>query len=468
MSKARVRKTVLVTDLDNTLFDWVGIWYHSFSEMLNEVSRISGIDKDRLASEFKEVHRRHGTSEYAFSINELPSLQSLYPGEDLSERFEPAISAFRKARKERLHLYPTVFDTLRSIKANGGFVVGFTESMAFYAMYRLKRLRLDGVLDLLYSPADHDLPEGLNLDQVRALSPDQYKLIQTEHRHIPVDRKKPSPDILLQIIDDIGADFSEVVYVGDNLSKDIVMARDAGITSVHAVYGESHAREEYELLKAVTHWTEEEVAREQRIKRLQANPDFTVSRYGDLLTSVEFSEFIPAVKALEPEEASLMMEAWKQCVDVQKHFNDIELRIRNFALTSLTAFGALAGVGLQNGMAVDLFAHHVSISVFLLGTAIFVWLGFYFMDRYWYHNLLKGAVKQGMYIEKRLRRVLPESGLAGMISRTSPQKFPLVGTLGSSEKIDFFYLSVACVLLLLVLLLLATAEPVQAPPHVLG
>lgn len=32
-----MKKTVLITDLDNTLFDWFSIWYNSFNAMLNKV-----------------------------------------------------------------------------------------------------------------------------------------------------------------------------------------------------------------------------------------------------------------------------------------------------------------------------------------------------------------------------------------------------------------------------------------------
>ena len=37
------------------------------------------------------------------------------------------------------------------------------------------------------------------------------------------------------------------------------------------------------------------------------------------------------------------IDVWKKIVDVQQHFNDIELRIRNYALTIFTA--TIAGIG---------------------------------------------------------------------------------------------------------------------------
>ena len=41
------------------------------------------------------------------------------------------------------------------------------------------------------------------------------------------------------------------------------MAQQAGVTDVHALYGASQHKPEYELLRRVTHWTPEMVERER-------------------------------------------------------------------------------------------------------------------------------------------------------------------------------------------------------------
>jgi hypothetical protein len=41
------------------------------------------------------------------------------------------------------------------------------------------------------------------------------------------------------------------------------MAQQAGVTDVHALYGASQHKREYELLRKVTHWTPEMVERER-------------------------------------------------------------------------------------------------------------------------------------------------------------------------------------------------------------
>ena len=42
------KKTTIITDLDNTLFDWVELWLNCFSTMLDGIVEISGIPKEKL------------------------------------------------------------------------------------------------------------------------------------------------------------------------------------------------------------------------------------------------------------------------------------------------------------------------------------------------------------------------------------------------------------------------------------
>jgi len=90
------KKTALITDLDNTLFDWADIWYKCFSAMLDEIVRISGLPRETLIPEIQAIHQKYGTSEYSFLIEELPSLRPLLKGKQATEMFAPAIEAFSR------------------------------------------------------------------------------------------------------------------------------------------------------------------------------------------------------------------------------------------------------------------------------------------------------------------------------------------------------------------------------------
>ena len=57
------------------------------------------------------------------------------------------------------------------------------------------------------------------------------------------------------------------------------MAQQAGVTDVHAVYGASQHKPEYELLRKVTHWTPEMVERErQALKPGRVTPSHVLEK----------------------------------------------------------------------------------------------------------------------------------------------------------------------------------------------
>ncbi|WP_318437301.1 HAD family hydrolase [Photobacterium leiognathi] len=285
-----MKKTVLITDLDNTLFDWFSIWYASNSAMFEKVYEITGLSREVILPEVKKIHQEHGTAEYAFLLQKLPSLLELYGSEEaINQALDSAIYAFRSARKKYLYLYPSVEETLKILQDSGVLIIAYTESKSYYTSYRLKKLGLDNYIDYLYSPPDHDLPEELG-------NGTSFDFIRTEARFTPEGETKPNPQLLLDIIDSVGASIEECVYIGDSEMKDIDMAQRAGVTDVFAKYGTAHFdsnAEGYDLLREVTHWTDTDVEREKSIKDNyhQIPPKYTVLRFSELLELFDFQKF---------------------------------------------------------------------------------------------------------------------------------------------------------------------------------
>lgn len=286
------RKTVLITDLDNTLFDWVDLWHSCFSAMLSKIAEISGIQADELKPDIRKIHQQHGTSEYSFLIEELPQLRNRFPGKHLTDVFRPAIEVYRMQRRQKLRLYPTVAETLLRIKGAGAAVIGYTESMAFYSNYRIRRLGLDGVFDRIFSPADHDIPASISPDEIRRYPSSHYQFRYTTHHHTPKGSLKPDPEVLLDIVSQLGTDPANCVYVGDSLHKDIAMARDAGVLDVYAQYGRAQHTDAYALLKEVTHWSDADVEREKHITERLVQPGITLTEnLGQILEHVSFGDW---------------------------------------------------------------------------------------------------------------------------------------------------------------------------------
>ncbi|EUD09295.1 HAD family hydrolase [Providencia alcalifaciens] len=283
------KKSVLITDLDNTLFDWFNVWYHSFNAMLTEVVNITNLPKDLLIKQIRPIHQKFGTAEYSFVLEQIPALQELYGDRvSINEALDPAIHAYRSERKKYLKLYPTVMDTLKILKRKNILVIGYTESKEFYSNYRISKLNLDGVIDILFSPEDHDVPDGV-------IKSDKYELIYTRNRHTPYGEIKPNPTILKNIVKQLNVSIDECVYIGDSEMKDIYMAQEIKMSNVFAKYGIGHFQDNkdgYELLRAVTHWSDEDVRREKEINEKKSSimikPDFIANQFSDILSFFDF------------------------------------------------------------------------------------------------------------------------------------------------------------------------------------
>jgi Predicted phosphatases len=233
--------------------------------MLDKTVNITGLPREQLIDEIKSVHQKHGTAEYAFVLQELPSLLKMYGSpEKIMNELDEAIHEARSSRLSHLKLYKGVYDTLSELKSKRIKIIAYTESKKWYTQYRLKRMGLDFLIDHVYSPEDHDI------NPIREGERRKFNFDHVNFSHTPKGEVKPNPDLLLNIIKEQGLDKDECVYIGDSEIKDIDMAVNAGVTSVYAKYGTEHFSddriEKYNLLRRVTHWTDEMVEAERKIK----------------------------------------------------------------------------------------------------------------------------------------------------------------------------------------------------------
>lgn len=258
-------RLTLVTDLDNTLWDWFAGWYGSFSAMLEELVLESGIPQDVLEAEIQAVHRQYHTTEYSNLLNEVPSLRQVSTTQEPWQSFPKALEALRSERRRLTKLYPGVVDTLQELRRAGYLIIAYTESVAYWTEWRIRHLGLDGVLDILFSAPDHDLPAGVSVNDLRSRPETYYGLEKTKHRHVASGVLKPNVGVLRDILDGANAQIDGTFYVGDSLMKDVAMAQGAGVVDIHAKYGEVQSKPEYQLLRRVSHWTDDDIEREKQI-----------------------------------------------------------------------------------------------------------------------------------------------------------------------------------------------------------
>ena len=462
------RKSVdtLIVDLDNTLFDWFAVWYASFEPVYREIIRVTGLPVDKVEADIRLVHQARRTSEYSFLIDEIGALKDLREEQDIRKCFQHALDAARHGRDQVLQLYPSVFRCLWDVKRKGTKIVAYTESMAFYSAYRLKRFGLDGVIDVLFSPEDHDVPSGVSIDKLRRFPDEFYELQVTETRHTPPGALKPNPRVLLDILQAIGAKADHCAYVGDSLFKDVAMAREVGVFDIHAKYGESQRRPEYSLLQRVSHWTEADVQREREI--IENGNTFEPSAvlkdtFAETFIYCDFETFNVDRKSKDEEQAIKNgIEIWKKTVDVQQHFNDLEMCIRNFAITIVGALIAALGFTYQQGLETTAFGHRFAAGLGLVVAAAFAWLSFFLMDRYWYHIFLRGAVTHAGKIEDQLKASVPNIDLGHTISEVSGSVKILGIAMNSERRLTNFYM-LGFIMLAIVFISLVLAVPNRLP-----
>ena len=447
---------LLVVDLDNTLWDWMGVWAKSFRAMLDQLTAETHLDVVPLKQEIRQVHQKRGTAEYSFLLDELPPLQPFLKGTTARKRFPEVLHAQDSTRIHNLQLYPKVLSTLMQIKQSGVTIVAYTESVAYWAEWRIRQTGLDGVIDYLYSAPDHDFPHGITPKKVRTKPTDEYGLKETIHLHVPKGSTKPNPLILSQIVRNHGVEGLSTVYVGDSLTKDVAMAQDAGVLDVHAYYGISCNKNDYALLNDVTSWSDAQVAEEaQRISETVLKPSYILHD--------SFAELLDLFTFKVRHKTAPLIEAWKETVNVQQHFNDICWRIRALALTALTFILTATGYVYVTFSGQTAFDPGKSASLVCF-IGVFLWFGFWFMDSAWYHRLLKGAVVEGECLERQLKaqgvdielgsRITYSSHdtIPGSVLRSHPRLAALVPRTASA-RLHAFYGIITCMILVIGLVL---------------
>lgn len=268
---------LLITDLDDTLYSWIGFFIPAFYEMVDELALILKRDKEELLREYRLVHQEKGSIEYPYATTHLPSVKVAYPNytqKELLKILDPVFHRFNSSRKKNLRLYPNVQETLTELWETGVKIVGYTDSAEENGFYRLRKLEIDHLFCKVYvSDSQYKNPNPMLLS-------DKTKVVHG---------KKPDPELLEQICKSECISTSEAIYIGDSLTKDIYMAKIAHVTSILCKYPcDPHiAQDLYQKLVAISNWTAVDFEREQKLKEVCRNsniqPDYTITSFDNVI-----------------------------------------------------------------------------------------------------------------------------------------------------------------------------------------
>ena len=273
--------------MDNTLYDWVSYFVPSIHAMVTEAARLIDVDEDQLRTDLKAVHVARGNTEHPFALLETQTVASRLSMLNRRERYDllkPAFDAFNEVRKERLQLYPGVREALEIIKATGCRLFGHTEATEVNIASRVRSLGLEELLEAVYAVQFKGMPHPLHGDREESNG-------QIPVRVMPPTARKPDPSSIKAILTDTGVRAVHCLYVGDNLDRDVGMAKRAGILAAWARYGTIHDPELWRDLVEISHWAPAAVAAVEngRAARSTVKPDVIIDAFKELLRYFTFS-----------------------------------------------------------------------------------------------------------------------------------------------------------------------------------
>lgn len=219
---------LVITDLDDTLWQWLTTWYGGYTRFLTYLEDVHGVPAADSSEAWARFYGDGGGIEFPPTVDYLVKYTPLSTNEAVVA-YTDAVHASRLARDAAMTVFPGVPDTLTTLADNGVTVIAHTDSPVTAAVHRLHMAGLDGAVREVYAaPTFDDFGYGLYL-------------LHTADVHVSQWEFKPSTRVLSDIIRHHGGDPSDTFYVGDSLRRDVSMAYAAGATPLWAKYGTDYA-----------------------------------------------------------------------------------------------------------------------------------------------------------------------------------------------------------------------------------
>ena len=278
--------TTLITDADNTIYNWDEYIVPCLEAMVSYLHRQTGLTPDRIVESFKKVFEKSRTNEYPFVLQQADIFQDLR--RDFSwfqERLiNPTRTIFNQTRQQSLRLYPGVARTLWTIINHGIRVIVLSDAPSFSAEQRLEHLSVSPYIWALYALESYPLPEAPRLDKgiINRIKTGFYRSRIGKVVQMPLTYEKPNLGGLQLLLEEEGISPDQAVLVGDNRKKDIRIAQEMGIADVWARYGtmitpESRARLSYYSAASIQ---KRNVSQEGDT---EYHPTYTIDRFEDIL-----------------------------------------------------------------------------------------------------------------------------------------------------------------------------------------
>jgi FMN phosphatase YigB (HAD superfamily) len=272
-----VRRLLLITDLDNTLYNWIDFFGPSFRAMLSSVDRSTRYGETRLYGQFREIYKYHKDPEYWRAPYELEALKSF--GWDHQQKIATgALAAFSRTRRRHLKTYAGVIPTLAYLKNRDVTIVGVSNAPVREVLFRARYLGLCQYLDALIAW------RGVNeLDCQHA-----HKIAtrwEIDLHTLPDAARKPDAkayELALDVHQNYGR--ADVFVVGDSMQTDLLPAREIGACAIWARYGHEFSTDNFSTVAGLSFWSESKLAATYASNSL--SPDIVLEEFQELPRAV--------------------------------------------------------------------------------------------------------------------------------------------------------------------------------------
>lgn len=250
--RRRSVREVLITDVDNTLYDFGTYFEAGLRGLVPVAATILGQSERYILNTLKTVFTARGSLEFPFPLADFPDIKDMSADERL-ELLRTTSLAFWAEAAVVLTPYPGVLATLRQLRREGVAVVAFTDAPFHEAARRLRALGIDHYLSGFVATQwfirrQRGTP-AVRITEIPGFVRARRSL--TVVRRLTDSERKPNPKTYLEIMRSFNLTPDRVTVIGDSPARDLAPADAVGMRAIWARYGRRNPSAEVMLQQIV-------------------------------------------------------------------------------------------------------------------------------------------------------------------------------------------------------------------------
>lgn len=271
--------SLLICDVDNTLFDWNAFYARAFRALLHSVSRKYGLSEHLLYGEVRTVLASHRSIEYPFLVQELDSFRG-FEEDQMKSLIKTARGAFLSSRRKRMRPHAGVKATLEWIRRQRIPVVAVSNGPIYQTSLKLRELQLSRYFEGIVAWEGFSRPDPLDPYIGEFVTARRGGEEMAWSATVPYEYLKPDTRPYEIALERYNVPNSAVWVVGDSLASDIGPGKLLGLQTVWAKYGTSIDPSDLETLLSITDWSDTQIRALKEPPPI--TPKFTIESFGQL------------------------------------------------------------------------------------------------------------------------------------------------------------------------------------------